>query len=76
MSVGTAAAAFTFKADVYHPGCIVPAMTATNDYEGWGLAPGVDMDIEKNLDEIAAAFSINRGDEASFDSDEFPKVVF
>lgn len=76
MSVATAPAAYTFKADVYHPDCIVPAMAATEDYEGWDLAAGITMTVENNLDEIAAAFSINRGDEVTFDSDEFPKVVF
>ncbi|MCC3299736.1 hypothetical protein [Arthrobacter caoxuetaonis] len=71
-----APAAYTFNADIYGPECIVEAMISTDEYEGWGLAPGVSMSVEENLDEIAAAFSIDRSDETSFDSDAFPKAVF
>lgn len=76
MSIATAPAAYTFKADIYHPECIVPAMAATAEYEGWGLAQGVVMDVEENLDEIAAAFAVDRYEETSFDSEDFPKVAF
>ena len=75
MSVITAAAGFTFKADIFCPACIVPAMAATPEYEGWGLAEGVDIEIEENLDEMAAAFGVDRDNEYSFDSDEFPKPI-
>ncbi|MCC3292455.1 hypothetical protein [Arthrobacter sp. zg-Y1110] len=76
MSVATAPAAYTFKADIYDPACIVDVMASTPEFEGWGLAAGITMTVEKNLDEIAAAFSINRDEEATFDADEFPKAVF
>lgn len=75
MSVTTAAAAFTFQADVYCPDCIVPAMAKTEEYDGWQVAEGIHIDIEENLDEIAAAFGVDREDENSFDSDDFPKTV-
>ena len=76
MSIATKPAAYTFKADIYCPGCIALVMAATPDFEGWGLALGVSMTVEKNLDEIAAHHGFDRSDETTFDSDEFPKVVF
>lgn len=76
MSVATAPAAYTFKADIYHPQCIVPAMARTEEFEGWGLAQGIEMDVEDNLNEIAEAFVFDREDETTFDSDEFPKAAF
>lgn len=74
--MASAPAAYTFNADIYGPECIVGVLTATSEYEGWGLAPGIDMSVEANLGEIASAFSIDRMDETSFDGDTFPKVVF
>lgn len=76
MATTTTPAAYIFKADMYCPGCIVGAMVSTQGFKGWGLAGGITMPVEENLDEIAAAFAIDRDDETSFDSDEFPKVVF
>lgn len=42
---------------------------------GGQLPTGPGETPEENLNEIAAAFGIDRGDESSFDSDEFPKVI-
>lgn len=67
---------YTFQSELYCPEHIVAAVTATPEFEGWGLAAGVDMPVEANLSEIAAHFQIDRMDESSFDSAEFPKVVF
>lgn len=72
--------AYTFAADIYCPQCINVVVENDTRYDGWQLSP-VDglrpiMATEANLDEIAAAFGIDRADEWSFDSDDFPKVVF
>lgn len=76
MATSSDIAGYTYKADTYCPEHIVGAMTSTEDYEGWELAEGIEMDIEENLDNIAAHFGIDRQDENSFNSDEFPKVIF
>jgi hypothetical protein len=69
---------YTFNADNYCPDCII-AVLPTGDgeaFDGWALAKGVRMSTEDNLHEIAAAFGIDWTDEHSFDSSEFPKVIF
>lgn len=74
----TEIAAYTFATEIYCPSCIVKALPTGEGeaYDGWGLAAGVTMSPEDNLNEIAHAFGIDRGDEHSFDSGDFPKVVF
>lgn len=69
---------YVFKADTYCPVHIIGRLPVgpSEDFDGWALAHGVTMSTEENLDEIAAAFGIDRGDEYSFDTDYFPKVVF
>lgn len=69
---------YVYKADTYCPDHIVGRLPTgpSEDFDGWALAHGVTMSVEDNLDEIAAAFGIDREDEYSFDSDYFPKVVF
>lgn len=67
---------YTFKGASYCPEHIVEAVTSTEEYDGWALADRITMPVEDNLNEIAAAFGIDRQDESSFDSDEFPKVIF
>lgn len=69
---------YTFRAANYCPGCITAALpTGPGEaYDGWRLADGVPMSVEANLTEIAAAFSIDRFDEQTFDSGDFPKVIF
>lgn len=69
---------YTFRADLYCPYHIVAQLPTGPDeaFDGWALAPGVGMTVEENLNEIAYAFGFDRGDEASFDSGDFPKVVF
>lgn len=67
----------TFNEDNYCPDCIVGKLPAGSGqaFDGWKLASGVRMSVEDNLNEIAAAFGINRDDESSFDSGEFPLVL-
>lgn len=76
MAHATDIVGYTYKASVYCPSDIIAAVEASGDYEGWELAAGVVMSPEANLSEIAAAFGIERMDESTFDSDDFPKVIF
>lgn len=76
MSSSTDIAAYTFAADVYAPNCIIDAVTSSEAYDGWALGEGIIMSVEDNLNEIAGAFQIDRQDESTFDSGDFPKVAF
>ena len=69
---------YTYQADIYCPSCIIHELPTSEGekFEGWELAEGVRMSTEDNLTEIAQAFGIDRFDESSYDSDDFPKVVF
>lgn len=67
---------YTFNADQFHPECLRLPTGKGEAFDGWALADGVWMPVEQNLDEIAAAFGINRQDESTFDSGDFPKVIF
>lgn len=69
---------YTFSADLYCPPCVtfVLPVGPGEAFDGWGIADGASMDAEEFLDGIAQAFGIDRHDESSFDTDEFPKVVF
>lgn len=65
-------AAYTYRAEIYCPACVTEAMIATGD-----AAPAArDMPTEHVLDQCADTNAIDRAHEASYDSDEFPKVVF
>jgi hypothetical protein len=57
---------YTYAADVFCPDHIVYMVTGN----------GNDYDTETTLGLLASARGIERMDEKSFDSDEFPKVVF
>ena len=73
-------AAYTFMADLYCSQCINVVVENDIRFDGWQLSPAQGlrpiMNTEANLEEIALAFGIDRQDETTFDSDEFPKVVF
>lgn len=71
--------AYQYKAALYCARDIVKQLpTAPGEpFDGWQLAEGASrMSTEDDLNEIADAFGINRQDESSFDSGDFPKVVF
>ncbi|MCU6479008.1 hypothetical protein [Arthrobacter sp. A2-55] len=70
-------AGYIFNAELYCPAHIADALpTGDGDaYDGWAVAAGIEITAEENLDEIAIAFGIDRDDEATFDSSEFPKVI-
>lgn len=64
--------AYTYRADLYCPECIV-------DVAGGilGRESAFHLDsTESRLNALAKARGIDREDEATFDSDDFPKVVF
>ena len=63
---------YVFNADVYCPDCIVDACDSyLKNADLCGVA-----DTEGQLNVLAKANEINRHDEHSYDSDEFPKVIF
>jgi hypothetical protein len=58
-------AGYAYRAEAYCPGCTLLAL---------GLAPTAY--VEGALDDEAARLGIERHDEHSFDSGDFPKVIF
>lgn len=65
-------AAYAYRADLYCPACIIEDMITHRD-----ASPAArDMPAEAVLDQCADALAIDRSDEPSFDSSEFPKPVF
>jgi len=63
--------AYTYQAEMICPEHIVAALPKDV------LSPTAhDMRAEDVLDQVAAYLGIDREDEHSYDSDEFPKVVF
>jgi hypothetical protein len=62
---------YHYRADLYCPRCTIHELVDQRV-----ASPGAwDMNPEDALDQIADANGIFRGDEYSFDSDDFPKVV-
>jgi hypothetical protein len=60
---------YTYRADNLHPDCLISTMVATRE-----LSPAArDMSAEDVLDQHAGANAIDREDERSFDSGDFPK---
>lgn len=64
---------YHFRGSDYCREHIMPVVYEANP--GWELAEGIHMPVEEDLNEIAFANSIDRTDQSSFHSDEFPKVV-
>jgi hypothetical protein len=64
--------AYTYQAEILCSRCTVDAVVGHNP----DLPPAEQMDVEATLDMIAADAGIDRADECTFDSSEFPKVVF
>jgi len=60
--------AYTFNADIWCVRCVERRFERDH-----GIAPAHAEDM---LDEYAEANGIDRMDESSFDSDDFPKVIF
>ena len=65
-------AAYHYWAELYCPSCLIDAMIAA----GIAAPAAQHMPIEVALDQCAEALGVDRADEHSFDSHEFPKDVF
>lgn len=61
---------YTYQADIYCPDHIVQQIDGEAPVDDIGGA------VEEKLDYIAGAFGFDREDERTFDSGDFPKVVF
>ncbi len=75
MAHSTDIVAYTYEADIYCPSCMHLGFTRealaagrASEFEGFST--------EQVLDWCANELAIDRYDEYSFDSSEFPKVVF
>lgn len=72
MTKATDIVGYMYNADIWTPAGIIELGIR----DGW-LAPAArDMDAEEVLDQAHHQFGIDRYDECSYDSSEFPKVVF
>lgn len=69
---GTDIVGYTFQADIYCPACVIEEMIDA----GLAAPAARDMGAENALDQCGDAAGIDRYDEYSFDSGDFPKVVF
>jgi len=65
-------AGYQFDSQLFHGNCLISGMVLARE-----LSPAaLDMDNEAVLDQHAGANGIDRSDENTFDSSEFPKVIF
>lgn len=62
--------AYAYRSETLCPRCLIGALRAT---EPW---LDVDCDVESQIGVLAVFAGIDRYDEDTFDSDDFPKVVF
>lgn len=62
---------YVYSADVYCPRCILCALHNSPS----GEPPISGMSVEQHLDVLARIRGIDRYDESSYDSGEFPKVI-
>jgi hypothetical protein len=67
--------AYTYKADIYCPECI-PGQLSVIGLSGMDSRGSFEETVEAFLDLLARFSGIDRHDERTFDSDDFPKVVF
>lgn len=70
MARSTDIVGYAFNADVYCPDHIVGALTPQ------GSNRASQLHVEQELNMLAEAAGIDRFDERSFDSGDFPKVIF
>ena len=66
--------AYTFHAALVCPGCIVGAVAEGGDHEPLGVPAGLT--AEQGLALLAERLGVDRMNESSYDSGDFPKVVF
>jgi len=69
---------YTYRAETLCPACTLAALPTSEGeaFDGWRDVSVPPMGAESNLTELALAFGIDRMDECSFDSADFPKVIF
>lgn len=67
--------AYTFNADTYCPDCIIGRVTV-NPGDTHHSDPRKRDNVEALLDSLARIQGIDRTDERTYDSGDFPKVVF
>jgi hypothetical protein len=65
---------YTFDAENYTPQGIIARLTTNPGQVGPVVVAREN--VEKNLDVLAHIAGIDRHDESSYDSSEFPKVIF
>jgi hypothetical protein len=63
---------YTYRADNYCPTCVIQRIVLN----GKPVAVDTNANVENVLDRLADANGIDRYDESSFDSGDFPKVIF
>lgn len=61
--------AYVFRADIFCPACILSQVNSSS-------VVGLLEDTEGALDTFAKVRGIDRYDEHTYDSEEFPKVIF
>lgn len=79
MTHATDIVAYTYHAELLCPSCVVGNMVSDEhnaQSETMNNATHYLADAETNLDAMAKAVGIDRYNEHSYDSDDFPKVVF
>ena len=62
-------AAYTYQADIYCPACLIEAMIA----DGIAAPAARDMPTDDVLEQCAGALAIDRDDDTTYDTSEFPK---
>ena len=67
-------AGYVYRAEMLCPSCTVKKLR--DGIAGYGPFEWDRADVEAVLDSVATANGIDRYDESTYDSDEFPKVVF
>jgi hypothetical protein len=65
--------AYTYKASIYCPSCVVDEIQTRGDIIG---AYPAGFDTEAWLDSASDIVGIDRYNEWTFDSDNFPKIIF
>lgn len=76
MAHSTDIVAYQYKGDLWAPEYIVGQLTTNPGHVGHGEQPMDTENLEAHLNLLARIKGIDRHDESSYDSDEFPKVVF
>jgi hypothetical protein len=66
---------YTYQGGTYCPACILPTFHESRD-EDWIALPTKPLDVSCRLSDIAYELGIDHCAETTFDSDDFPKIIF